>query len=65
MAAIVHSSGLRGELLAEFLWQHLRADLLSLQAALGLNVEECLLTLHILIRELYLHSGSLCISLTS
>ena len=62
ISAIVHSSSLRGEQLAEFLWQHLRADLLSLHAALGHNVEECLLTLHLLIRELYLHTGSLYIT---
>ena len=62
VATIVHSSDQRGEQLAEFLWQHLRADLLSLQAALGNNLEECLLTLHLLIRDLYLNPGSLYIS---
>ena len=64
VAVIAHSSDQRGEQLAEFLWQHLRSDLLSLQAALGHNVEECLLTLQLLIRDLYLHTGSLCISYT-
>ena len=65
VAAIVHSNCQRGEQLAEFLWQHLRADLLSLQAALGHNEEECLLTLHLLLRALYLQTGPLCISITS
>ena len=64
VAAIVHNRSQPEEQLAEFLWQHLRANLLSLQAALGYNMEDCLLTLHLLIRDLYLHPGSLYISYT-
>lgn len=44
--------------LREFLWQHLRADLFVLQRALGRNLEECLITMHLLLRDLYLNPGA-------
>lgn len=43
--------------LGELLWQHLRADLRSLHRSLGRNIDECFLTVHLLLRDLYLQSG--------